>query len=82
MPFDKPRKIELDIGSGRGTFLRRIAQENPDTEFIGIDIDEHACAEAQSRCRAAGLTNVLICHAEALNFLRHDVPESRIVSLR
>lgn len=78
MPFHKPRRIELDIGCGRGSFLRSVALENPETEFIGIDIDEHACVAAQQRCRQAGLTNVLVCHSEALKFLRQDVPESRI----
>jgi tRNA (guanine-N7-)-methyltransferase len=78
MPFTKPCRIELDIGCGRGSFLQRIAMENNGTEFIGIDIDEYACARAQNRCQAAGLTNVLICHSEALKFLREVVPESRI----
>src|SRR5438874_145180 len=78
MPFVSDRRIELDIGCGTGSFLRRVARENPSTEFVGIDIDEHACAKVQEHCQRTGIKNVLVCHSEALKFLREVVPESRV----
>jgi len=38
--FGNKHPVHIEIGSGRGEFLLKIAQQNPDINFIGIDLKE------------------------------------------
>ncbi|HBC61600.1 MAG TPA: tRNA (guanine-N7)-methyltransferase, partial [Planctomycetaceae bacterium] len=37
--FEKDQPVEIDIGSGRGLFLLTAAQQHPDRNFAGLEID-------------------------------------------
>ena len=66
--------LELEIGSGKGTFVVRHATEMPDVNVIGIEYARAYWRHAADRCRRHGLRNVKIVHTEAAFFVRHYVP--------
>lgn len=74
--FEHPeRPLELEIGSGKGTFLVQQAELQPETNFIGIEWAKEFWAYAADRLRRRSLPNVRLLHADAGEFLRWRVPD-------
>ncbi|MEM7621977.1 MAG: hypothetical protein AAF235_02100 [Planctomycetota bacterium] len=77
--FEVPdRPLEIEIGSGKGTFLLRHASAERETNFLGIEWAHEFFAYAADRMRrrraSGGMTNVRMLHADATAFLRWRVP--------
>lgn len=53
---DAPLWVEL--GTGKGNFISRMAELHPDVNFIGIEIQIGVIYYAGKKCAALGLTNV------------------------
>jgi tRNA (guanine-N7-)-methyltransferase len=73
--FAEPgRAFEIEIGSGKGTFLVQQAELEPATNFLGIEWAGECYAYAADRVRrrreAGTLANVRLLHADATEFLR------------
>lgn len=47
----------LDLCSGAGEYLRKLAKRYPDTEFIGVDVLESAVWFSNAQVTAQGITN-------------------------
>ncbi|MDX2114800.1 MAG: tRNA (guanosine(46)-N7)-methyltransferase TrmB [Planctomycetota bacterium] len=71
---DPSRPFELEIGSGKGTFLVQQAEVQPDTNFLGIEWAGEFYAYAADRVRRRGLGNVKLLHADATEFLHWRMP--------
>ncbi|MBL8765321.1 MAG: tRNA (guanosine(46)-N7)-methyltransferase TrmB [Phycisphaerae bacterium] len=69
------RPLELEIGSGKGTFLARSSPRRPDVNFLGVEWAGEFFAYAADRLRRAGATNVRMLKADAVEFLKWRVPD-------
>lgn len=84
---DPGRPFEIEIGSGKGTFLLQHAAIEADTNFLGIEWAKEFFAYAADRVRrrreAGELTNVRLLHADATEFVRWRCPDEvvRVVHL-
>jgi tRNA (guanine-N7-)-methyltransferase len=74
------RRFELEIGSGKGTFLLQQSVLEPETNFLGIEWAGEFWAYAADRVRRAGLSNVKLLHGDATEFIKTRVPDG-IVSV-
>lgn len=63
------RPFELEIGSGKGTFLVQQAPLKDDTNFLGIEWAKPFWAYAADRARRHALDNVRLLHADASEFV-------------
>lgn len=72
---DPSRRFELEIGSGKGTFLLQQAGLEPTTNFLGIEWAGEFWAYAADRIRRSGLANVKLLHGDATEFIRTRVPD-------
>lgn len=73
--FPEPRlPLEVEIGSGKGTFLVQQAERQPGTNFLGIEWAREFWAYAADRLRRRGLVNVRILHADAAEFVHWRMP--------
>jgi len=72
------RPLELEIGSGKGTFLVQQARLQPDTDFLGIEYAGAFWRHAADRCRRHGLENVRLLHADATVFVRNYVADASL----
>lgn len=70
------RPLELEIGSGKGTFLVQAAIHSPEADFIGLEYAKTYWRFAADRCCRRRIENVRIVHAEATFFLRYFVPDA------
>lgn len=75
--FDSPeRKFELEIGSGKGTFLVQQASLQPDTNFLGIEWAAEFFRYGADRLRRNACINARMLHDDAVEFVTHRMPES------
>ena len=72
------RPLELEIGSGKGTFLLNQARAMPGVNYIGIEWAKQFWLYAADRCRRHGLENVRVVRAEAAAFVRNYVADSSL----
>ncbi len=76
VPAGEPKRpLELEIGSGKGTFLVQQASVQPGTDFLGIEYAGAFWRHAADRCRRRGLDNVRLLHADATVFVRNYVAD-------
>jgi tRNA (guanine-N7-)-methyltransferase len=68
--FGNDRPLELEIGSGKGTFLLAESVARPDVNFLGIEYARRYWIFAADRLRRAGRANARVVLAEASAFVR------------
>lgn len=80
--FSHPeRPLEVEIGSGKGTFLLQEAQVRPGVNLLGIEWAKEFWRFAADRLRRHALPNVRLLHDDALQFLRFRVPSGTLSAL-
>jgi tRNA (guanine-N7-)-methyltransferase len=75
--FDDPsRPFELEIGSGKGTFLVQQAELQPETNFLGIEWAKEFATYAADRIRRRQMSNIRMLCADATDFLHWRMPDA------
>jgi len=78
---DSTRPLHLDIGCGKGYFVQNMAQQQPDWNFLGLEIREPLVEYANSRREELGLTNLhyLFCNVNiSLRSLLNSLPPNTL----
>jgi tRNA (guanine-N7-)-methyltransferase len=73
---DPTRRFEIEIGCGKGTFMLNVAEQNLQTNFLGMEWEGAYFAYTADRVRRAGLSNVRMLHADAVEFLKWRCPDA------
>ncbi len=75
--------FELEIGSGKGTFLLQQAPLAPETNFLGIEYAGEFYRYAADRIRRAQVPNIRMLYADAVEFVTHWLADGccRVVHL-
>jgi len=76
--FGNDHPVELEIGSGKGTFLKEQSQLRPEVNFFGIEWARWYWRYASDRLRRSGCFNVRAIRAEAGYFLSEFVPPASL----
>ncbi len=79
--YGNANPVELEIGSGKGTFLTEQARARPDVNFLGLEWANWFFRYAADRLRRHGCTNARMVRTEALFFLREHVPDASLAVL-
>ncbi len=67
------KPLEIEIGSGKGTFLVQQASLTPEVNYIGIEWAKAYWKYAADRARRHNLTNVKLVRTEGAGFIRSFV---------
>jgi tRNA (guanine-N7-)-methyltransferase len=73
--FGNDHPIELEIGTGKGTFLTDQAKARPEVNFFGIEWANWFFRYASDRLRRNNCLNARMVRAEANYFLNEFVPD-------
>lgn len=66
---DPAKPLEIEVGSGKGTFLVQQASLQPERNFLGIEYAREFFVYAADRIRRHGMTNVRLLGTDAKAFL-------------
>lgn len=58
-----PGPIEVELGCADAQFLFQLAQENPDINYVGVEIRQPLVEDVNRRAQAAGLSRLRAVHA-------------------
>ena len=79
--FGNDHPVELEIGSGKGTFLLAIAQALPEHNYVGIEYAKAYAEFAADRLRRHNTANARMVHSEATWWLRCHVPDASLAAI-
>jgi tRNA (guanine-N7-)-methyltransferase len=77
---DDPRTLDIELGSGKGTFLAQEAPLHPDTLYIGIEWASQFYRYASDRMRRLNMRNVRMLHADGVVFIRNYVADATVTT--
>ena len=79
--FSKERPLEVELGSGDGSFLAKYAGRHPEKNFIGVERLLGRLRKLDRKGRRAGLTNLRGLRIESSYFLEYLLPPRSAVAL-
>lgn len=76
--FGRKAPKVLEIGFGMGETTARIAAEHPDVDYLGVEVHTPGVGALLKRVGELGLTNVRIVQHDAVEVVRHMLPEASL----
>ena len=72
------RRLEIDLGCGKGRFLLARAAKNPETNFLGIDRMLRRIRKVDNRARRLDLDNVRLMRVEGYYAVAYLIPPTAV----
>lgn len=79
--FVAERPLEVELGSGDGSFLVEYARRHPERNFIGVERLLGRARKMERKARRAGLVNLRGVRIESAYFLQYLLPAHSAVAL-
>jgi tRNA (guanine-N7-)-methyltransferase len=79
--FGRRAPVVVEVGSGMGETTARIAAENPDTDYLAIEVHAPGVGSLLRRVAEEGLTNVRVVQHDAVEVLRDMVPAGSLAAI-
>jgi len=76
--FGRSGPVQIEVGTGKATFLLNEAMAEPQVNFLGIERANKYYRYGVDRIGRWGLTNVRIIRTDAAAFLANSVPDSSV----
>src|SRR5690606_4463440 len=73
--FGRQAPLEIEVGSGKGLFLRQAAAAAPDRNFLGIELAKRYAHYCAAKIAAAKLENARVVHGDALRLFAEVFPD-------
>jgi tRNA (guanine-N7-)-methyltransferase len=79
--FPQEQPLEVELGSGDGSFLVDYAREHPDRNFLGVERLLGRLRKLDRKGRLAGVTNLRGVRIESSYLLRYLLPAQSVMAL-
>jgi tRNA (guanine-N7-)-methyltransferase len=79
--FGRAAPLEVEVGSGKGLFLRNAAAARPEVDYLGIEVVRKYAEFAAATLAKIGLHNAMVVHADALRIFHELIPESSLAAV-
>jgi tRNA (guanine-N7-)-methyltransferase len=79
--FGRPAPLEVEVGSGKGLFLRGAAAARPEAAFLGVEVARKYAQFAAAGLAKAGLPNALVVHGDALRVFRELIAADSLAAV-
>ena len=79
--FGRTAPLVVEVGSGMGETTVEIAQANPDTDYIAVEVHGPGVGGLLKRIDALGLKNLRIIRHDAVEVLEHMIPDGSLAGL-
>ncbi len=78
--FNNDNPVELEIGCGKGRFIVEKAKNNPNINFLAVELLENIIVMAAELAKASGITNVKFINSGA-EYLPRYIPENSVSNI-
>jgi len=79
--FGRQAPCVLEIGFGNGDSLVQMAQQQPDCNFLGIEVHDPGIGHCMIAARAAGISNLRIIAHDAIEVLGNQIAAASIARI-
>ena len=79
--FGRTAPVILEIGFGMGETTAAIAAENPQHDFLGLEVHGPGVGALLNRVDAAGLRNVRVIQHDAVDVIAHMIPADSLAAI-
>ena len=79
--FGRSAPVVVEVGSGMGETTARIARENPQNDYLAIEVHAPGVGSLLKRVGELGLANVRVVRHDAVEVLRDMVPRESLAGL-
>jgi tRNA (guanine-N7-)-methyltransferase len=79
--FGRRVPVELEIGSGKGLFLRTAALARPEIDFLGIEIVAPYAQFAAAGLARRAIANAVVVAGDAVELFRDWIPAGAVVAV-
>jgi tRNA (guanine-N7-)-methyltransferase len=79
--FGRAAWPEVEVGSGKGLFLRTAAAERPSVDFLGIEVSLKYARFAAAALARRGLNNAKVVVADALRVFEELLPDGSLAAV-
>jgi tRNA (guanine-N7-)-methyltransferase len=76
--FQRSAPRILEIGFGNGTSLSEMAQNNPEQDYIGIEVHRPGVGNLLSQIEKSGLTNLRVINDDGVEVLKQMIPDNAL----
>jgi len=80
--FGRAAPLVVEIGFGNGEQLLFAAENEPDKNFVGIEVHGPGVGRLLNGLAAANLNNVRVYQHDAVEVLRHEVADATLAEIR
>jgi tRNA (guanine-N7-)-methyltransferase len=79
--FGRLAPLEVEVGSGKGLFLRRQAAARPDVDLLGIEVARKYAAFTAASLAKAELPNAIVVQGDALRIFAELIPDQTLAAV-
>jgi len=79
--FGRCGPLEVEVGSGKGLFLRSAAAARPQLDLLGIEIGRKYARFAAAALAKRGLDNAVVVHGDAVRLFAEILPPTSITAV-
>ena len=80
--FNRKAPKVIEIGFGNGTSLAEMAQQQPDQDFLGIEVHRPGVGQLLNLVKDYQLTNVRVACTDAVELIKHRLTDNSIDRLQ
>jgi tRNA (guanine-N7-)-methyltransferase len=79
--FGRRAPVEVEVGSGKGLFLRRQVAARPEVNLLGVEAAGKYAAFAAAALAKAGLSNAIVVQGDALRIFAELIPDDALAAV-
>lgn len=80
--FGRTAPLIVEIGFGNGESLAKMAQQNPDYNYLGIEVHRPGVGHLMMLLEQQQLTNVRLFHHDAIEILEQQIPDHSLTGVQ
>jgi len=79
--FGRRAPLEVDVGSGKGLFLRQAALAHPDRDFLGVELAIKYAQYSAAQLAKLSIGNAKVIQGDAVRFFAEWLPDSLLAAV-
>jgi len=76
--FGRTAPVILEIGFGNGESLAKVAEDNPDQDYIGIEVHKPGVGNLLAQLERKQISNVRVYYHDAIEVLEKCIPDASL----